>query len=91
MQAALHHHGFVGRIGKLHYAFGVVRLGSRYRQLTAIGNQVMRILNHVVAKSLLAQRSSGQFLLERQLQRALKQCLVGIPQALAERQDESPL
>lgn len=51
----------------------------------------MRILNHVVAKSLLAQRSSGQFLLEWQLQRALKQRLVGIPQALAERQDESPL
>lgn len=84
MQSALHHHGLIGGIGKLHHAFGVIGFRRRHGQRAAIGDEVVRILNHVVAKALPAQRAGRQLLVEGQLQGTLKQCLVGVPQTLAE-------
>ncbi|MNW17964.1 hypothetical protein D3C71_2173380 [compost metagenome] len=67
------------RLGKLHQGFGLIGLGRRHGQRPAIGHQVMRILDHVMAKPLAAERAGGQLPVERQLQGGFKQVRVGLP------------
>lgn len=79
MQFAFGHHGFLGSSGKLHHAVGIIGLGGSGSQRTAKGHQVVRILNHVVAKDIARQRASGQFAVKGQIQCGLEQEQIAFP------------
>lgn len=85
VQAAFDHHGVLGGVGELHHAVGMVGLGGGDRQGAAEGQQVVGVLDHVVAERLFAELAAGQFLVERHGARFFVQRGVARPGVGAER------
>ena len=83
VQLALGNHGFLRGRGKLHHPIGIVRLGCRYRKRAAKSDQIVGILDHVVAEHFAAERARRQLTVKRQLQSGLEQGQVTLPCSLA--------
>ncbi|MNT34450.1 hypothetical protein D3C72_1704330 [compost metagenome] len=69
MQRAFGDDGALCRLGELHHAVGVVRLGGGDGQRAAERHQVVRILDHVVLEGVLVESAAGQLLIERHVAR----------------------
>ena len=65
VQAAFDDDGRLRAGGELHDLVRRFRLGCGNRQAAAEGDQVQRILDHVVTETFLVQRAGGEFRVER--------------------------
>src|SRR5690606_364587 len=82
MQAAFDHNGNFSRLTKLDNVIGFKRFCRTDSQGTAISQQIMRILNHIMTKSLTAECSLCQLLVKRQSQCLLVERKITLPNLL---------
>ena len=88
MQAALDHNRNFSRFTKLDHIISLKGFGGTDCQCTAIGQQIMRILNHIMTEGITAQCALCQLLVKRQGQGLLIKFEVTLPYVLRETHTE---